>query len=189
MKWFNFGQTRRQRLEILQLTSLLSRWCQVRENLMYAFEHCIDSDLSPPLKQAVRDLLTRIRGGMPPDEALAYFQKFSPQEHFQDLIFALRFNFRHRGNLPTLLELLEIQQNKLEEAYNERSISNRSDLKIAIGLLLAVPLLFAWRMASTAGVRELFLASAPGVGLLAGAAVAYCAALTWFAYLFRLVRD
>jgi Flp pilus assembly protein TadB len=156
---------------------------------MFAFERCVDSNLSDPLKQAIRDLLTRIRGGMQPDEALAYFQKFSPQEHFQDLIFAVRFNFRHRGNLPTMLELMEIQQNKLEEAYNERSISNRADLMIASGLLLAVPFLFGWRMLADQAARDLFLGSPIGFGLLAASVLCYGVAVAWFIHLFRLIRD
>lgn len=141
------------------------------------------------MKQAIRDLLTRIRGGMPPDDALAYFQQYSPHEYFQDLVFALRFNFRHRGNLPTLLELLEIQQNKLEEAYNERSISNRSDLMITSGMLVAVPLLFALRILANPSVRALFFDSPLGLGLLALGAVAYIAAASWFFQLFRSIRD
>ncbi len=156
---------------------------------MFAFERCVDSNLSPQLKQAIRDLLTRIRGGMLPDEALAYFQKYSTHEHFQDLVFALRFNFRHRGNLPILLELLEIQQNKLEEAYNERSISNRSDLMIASALLIAVPILFAWRITANPAVRKLFFNSPLGLSILAFGAFVYGIAVIWFIHLFRLIRD
>ncbi|MDD2534708.1 MAG: hypothetical protein PHC86_08415 [Eubacteriales bacterium] len=188
MLWNQFGKIRRQRLETLQLTSLLSRWCQVRENLLYAFEKCLDSSLSTPLKQAIRDLLTRMRGGMVPDDALKLFAKHSDCEHFQDLVFALRFNFRHRGNLPALLELLEIQQNKLEEAYHDRQISNQMDLRVAGGLLAAVPLLFFLRFLANSSISTLFLQHVMGVGLLLGGAVSYTLAVAWYFKIQRQIR-
>lgn len=180
MLWRKFGKTHRQRTETLQLTSLLSRWCQVRENLLYAFEHCLDSSLSTPLKQAIRDLLTRIRGGMQPDDALVMFAGYSKTEHFQDLVFALRFNFRHRGNLPALLELLEIQQNKLEEAYNDRQISNRNDLRITLGLLILVPVLLIGRMSRQASIRQAFLTRGLGLTLLFASLICYGLAILWY---------
>lgn len=188
MFWKRFGKKRRQRLETLQLTSLLSRWCQVRENLLYAFERCLDSPLSSPLKQAIRDLLTRIRGGMPPDDALALLAQYSSAEHFQDLIFALRFNFRHRGNLPALMELLEVQQNKLEEAYHDRQISNQSDLRIVLSLLCFIPLLFGWRLLSNREIQSLLLEPGPGLALSIAGVCCYLAALLWFIQLDRQVR-
>jgi hypothetical protein len=168
---------------------LLCRWCQVRENWVYAFEKCLDANLGQGLCQAIRDLLTRIRGGMVPDEALALFQQYSPLEPFQDLVLALRFSFRHRGNLPAMLELLEIQQNKLEEARNDRQISNRQDLILTAGLLTVVPLLFAWRLFSSAQIRHLFFESSVGVGLLGVGALCYGAALAGFFRLERRIRQ
>jgi len=189
MKWIEFGRDRRQRMEILQLTSLLNRWCQVRENLMYAFERCLDSPLSPSLNRAIQDLLTRIRGGMPPDQALEMFQAYSDLESFQDLVIALRFNFRHRGRLPALLELLEIQQNKLEEAQNDRRIGNRSDLILAVLLTGAVPILFGIRLASSAETRQLFLKQATGPLLLVLAALAYAGAVLVLTRAYRQIRS
>lgn len=172
----------------MQLTSLLNRWCQVRENLLYAFEHCLDSSLAQPLKQAIRDLLTRIRGGMLPDDALRLFAEYSKDEYFQDLIFALRFNFRHRGNLPALLELLEIQQNKLEEASNDRRISNRNDLRLSTGLIIAVPILFLIRISLTPSLLSLFVSQTLGQALLFIALLCYLTALFWLQKLARQIK-
>lgn len=156
---------------------------------MYAFERCLDSPLSPSLNRAIQDLLTRIRGGMPPDQALEMFQAYSDLESFQDLVIALRFNFRHRGRLPALLELLEIQQNKLEEAQNDRRIGNRSDLFLAALLTGAVPILFGVRFVSSAETRELFLEQAIGLPLLMLSAVAYAVALLVLVRAYRLIRS
>lgn len=167
---------------------MLNRWCQVRENLIYAFERCLDSPLSPSLHRAIQDLLTRIRGGMPPDQALAMFQAYSDLESFQDLVIALRFNFRHRGKLPALLELLEIQQNKLEEAQNDRRISNRSDLILAALLTAIIPVLFSVRLVSSPQIRQLFLEQAIGLPLLGLAAVAYLLAILVLVRAYRQIR-
>lgn len=189
MKWFDFGRQNRQRLEILQLTSLLCRWCQVRENLLYAFERCTESSLSPAFRQAIRDLITRIRGGMPPDEALAYFQLYSRQEHFQDLIAALRFNFRYRGHLPAMLELLEIQQNKLEEAYQHRKITNSSDLRLTAALLAAVPVLFGLRTVASPTIRRMLLSTGLGLTLCGIGLLFYAIAVTLFIQIFKRLRQ
>ena len=170
------------------MTSLLNRWCQVRENLIYAFERCLDSSLSPSLNQAIRDLLTRIRGGMPPDQALAMFQKYSDIEPFQDLVISLRFNFRHRGRLPAMLELLEIQQHKLEEAQNDRRISNRFDFILAAALTGLVPFLFFFRFLASPGIRTLFIGQSPGSSLLMVAAIAYVLAILMLIQIYRHIR-
>jgi len=176
-------------LEILQLTSLLNRWSQVRDNMIYAFERCLDSPLSPDLNEAIQVLLTRIRGGMPPDQALEMFQTYSDLESFQDLVIALRFNFRHRGRLPALLELMEIQQNKLEEAQNDRRISTQSDLLLAALLTGAVPILFALRLFSSAETRQLFRDQSIGLPLLILAAGAYCGAVLILVRAYRQYRS
>jgi Flp pilus assembly protein TadB len=189
MRWSKFGQNRRQRLEILQLTSLLNRWCQVRENLVYAFERCTDQSLSPALNQAIQDLLTRIRGGMPPEQALAIFQKYSALEAFQDLMIALRFNFRHRGRLAAMLDLLELQQNKLEEAYSDRSISNRTDLLLCGLLLFSVPVILAARLLTSPAIRALFLEQDLGRLLLILAGLSFGAAMIGYVRIYRTIRS
>jgi Flp pilus assembly protein TadB len=170
---------------------MLCRWCQVRENLLYAFERCAEQDssgLSQPLRQAIKDLLTRIHGGMPPDEALSYFQTYSTQEHFQDLVFALRFNFRYRGQLPAMLELLEIQQNKLEEAYHHRQVTNASDLRLTLSLLAAVPVLFGLRLTSSVQLQALFLGTTIGRLLLIASLLLYLAAMIWFLQIYKHLK-
>lgn len=170
------------------MTSLLCRWCQVRENLLYAFERCTESSLNPQLRQAILDLMTRIRGGMPADEALAYFQLYSRQEHFQDLVLALRFNFRYRGNLPAMLELLEIQQNKLEEAYQHRKLTNAADLRLTLVMLLACPSLFALRLATDNNIRQQFLGSQPGLLLCGLSLLLYGSAVLWFIQVYKRLQ-
>lgn len=156
--------------------------------MVYAFERCLDSPLGPDLNAAIQALLTRIRGGMPPDQALEMFQTFSDLESFQDLVIALRFNFRHRGRLPALLELMEIQQNKLEEAQNERRIGNQSDLFLAALLTGAVPILFVLRLFTSAETRRVFFDQSVGLPLLILAASAYTVAVLILVRAYRQIR-
>lgn len=168
------------RQQTLQLASLLSRWCQVREDLIYAFEKSSESGLENPMRQAVTDLLTRVRGGMPPDRALDLMQRSIRHEHFQDLITAVRFNFRHRGNLPALLEQLELQLHRIEEEYDRRRLSNARDVGLTILILLVVPVLFLFRLLTSAEIGAVFLESSFGLAALIGCALSYFAAVLAF---------
>lgn len=134
------------RQQVLLLTSILNRWCQVRADLLFAFEQSLQTDLDTGLKTAISHMLVRIKGGMQIDSALIQFSKFSSHEHFQDLITAIRLNLRHRGNLPLLLESLEWQFFKLEEAYQQRKITNNSEYRTAMLFAMIIPLIIAGRI-------------------------------------------
>lgn len=165
------------RQQTLQLASLLSRWCQVREDLIFAFEKSLETGLEDPMRQAVSDLLVRVRGGMPYDQALDLMQGSIDHEHFQDLITAVRFNFRFRGDLPTLLEQLEIQMHRIEEEFERRRLSNARDIGLTIAILLAVPTLFTLRLLTSEVLRQMFFDSLPGQALLLVGLLSYLAAV------------
>lgn len=165
------------RQQTLQLASLLSRWCQVREDLIFAFEKSLETGLEDPMRQAVSDLLIRVRGGMPHDQALDLMQSSINHEHFQDLITAIRFNFRHRGDLPALLEQIEIQLNRIEEEFQRRRLSNARDSGLTIAILLAVPALFAIRLLTSEELRLIFFDSMIGQVLLLVGLLSYLAAI------------
>ncbi len=166
MKWLKFGHRSKMRQQTLQMVSLLSRWCQVREDLLFAFEKSLSAGLQNPMRQAVADLLTRVRGGMPIDQALNLMQNSIDHEHFQDLITAIRFNFRHRGDLPALLELLEVQLHKIEEEYTNRRLSNNRDRNLTLAILLLVPLFFLLRFYSNPTASQMFVGNPFGIALL-----------------------
>jgi Flp pilus assembly protein TadB len=177
MTWLKFGQRSKIRQQTLQLVSLLSRWCQVREDLLFAFDKSLAAGLENPMRQAVADFLSRVRGGMAMDQALDLFQKSLDHEHFQDLITSIRFNFRHRGNLPALLELLEVQLHKIEEEYDRRRLSNARDFSMTLAILLFVPVTFLVRLTGNPLISQLFLAEPVGVALLVLGITAYAVAI------------
>lgn len=177
MFWKKYGRKSRIRQQTLQLVSLLCRWCQVREDLLFAFDKSLASGLEQPMKQVVQDFLTRIRGGMDMEQALDLLQHSLDHEHFQDLVLAIRFNFRHRGNLPVLLEHLELQLNQIEEEYTRRRLSNARDRNLARLILGAVPVIFMIRFFGRTAVQEAFGKSPAGAGLLVFGLAAYGAAI------------
>jgi Flp pilus assembly protein TadB len=130
------------------------------------------------MSSVVGDFLTRARGGMDLEEALDLLQHSLDHEHFQDLVLAIRFNFRHRGDLPALLEHLEWQLNRLEEEYVRRRLSNARDRNITGLLLLAVPLLYVWRLAAQPAVGQILWQNPVGRILSGLALLAYLAALS-----------
>lgn len=177
MQRLSFGQRGKIRQQTLQLVSLLSRWCQVREDLLYAFEKSLSAGLENPLRQSVADLLVRVRGGMPIEHALDLFQDSLDHENFQDLVTTIRFNFRHRGNLPVLLEMMEVQLHKIEEEYNRRRLSNARDLGLTILILVLVPIFFMFRLLYAPAIGQLFLQNSLGIALLVLSLITYLTAL------------
>ena len=158
------------------MVSLLTRWCQVREDLMFAFEKAIESGLEDPLRLAIADLLARIRGGLPVDQALDLLQKSFDHEQFQDLIVAIRFNFRYRGDLPALLAQLEVQMHKIEEEFTNRRLSNARDRKLTLAILLVVPLFMIVRLVSNQFLWHQFADNPIGLLLLFAGLATYLSA-------------
>jgi Flp pilus assembly protein TadB len=136
--------------------------------------------LGNPTRQAVDDLLVRIRGGMPADQALDLMQQSVKHELLNDLLTAIRFNMRFRGDLPSLLEQMEWQMNKIEEEFVNRRLSNAADRRLTLLILTLVPPGIAVKLMSDAGTAGLFFRPGPGLALLIGGAVTYLAALAGF---------
>ncbi len=173
----------------MQLTSMLSRWCGVREDLLFAFEKCLTTGLEDPLRQKVVELTARIRGGMPIDKALDLMLLGLSHEHFRDLIVAVRFNFRHRGNLPALLEQIELQLHRIESEYDKRRLSNARDRLLSMLILAVAPLLAASRLLHNPDVSQLFLADTGGRAMIILCLVCYAGAAAWFLAVNRRILD
>ena len=183
MKWTWPGQTVRIRQQTLQLTNSLSRWCQVREDLLYACQKCLDGGLDQPMRAAVSAFVTRVRGGMAVEQALDLMRQNISHEHFQDLLVALRFNLRYRGDLPMLLEHLAWQLNRIEEEYTRRKLSNAHDRQLTGLVLLAVPASCLLRLGTSPGLLQLFTVSPAGRMLSAFGILSYLAAVAAFCLL------
>jgi Flp pilus assembly protein TadB len=166
---------------------MLCRWCQVREDLIYAIEKCRDTDLADPIRQVLIDLQVRVKGGMPIDQALDLMQASIDQENFSDLVTAIRFNFRYRGDLPVLLEHLEWQLNKIEEEYDRRRLSNARDRQLTLLILILVPLFLLFRFAGNTEVREMFIGQPLGLALLIAGLIFYLAGVTGFCLVQRQI--
>lgn len=128
----------------------------------------------------VGDLVARIRGGMPIDAALALFQDCSRQEHFQDFVIAIRFNFRYRGNIAALMDTLEMQMNRVEEEYVRRRIGSARDRSLTVAIMLAAPFLYLFILLRNPVNRSFFFETAMGGFSLLIAVLAYLSGLALF---------
>jgi len=162
MNWHAFGRQTRIRQQTLLLITLLNRWCQVREDLLFAFERSRDTGLDEPMRSYVDALVTRIRGGMPIDNALSLFQACSDQEQFQDFVIAIRFNFRYRGHIAAMTDMLEMQMNRIEEEYVRRRIGMSRDRVLTLGIMLASPILYLAILLRSPVNRLFFFGTLPG---------------------------
>jgi Flp pilus assembly protein TadB len=167
--------------------SLLCRWCQVREDLLYAFERAVEADIGQPLQGALKEMIIRIKGGIPVEQALSLLQAGSGHENFHDLVAAIRFNFRFRGDLPALLEHLEWQMNKIEEEYERRRLSNARDQYLTLGILMAVPLFLSVRLLGSEEIRTIFLEDTTGFLLLAAGLLCYGFAIISYFWIRRRI--
>ncbi len=158
----------------------MNRWCQVREDLLYAFQKCLDSGLDQPLRAVIESFLTRVRSGMAIDQALDLMQKSLDHEHFRDFVASIRFNLHYRGDLPALLEHLEWQMNRIEEEYVRRRLSNARDRTVTLLILLAVPAFCAIRLWGNVDSRILFFHSSAGLALAILSAAVYALSVTAF---------
>ncbi len=189
MNFHGFGQAVRVRKQVLQLVGALNRWCNVREDLLYGFQKCLDTGLEQPLKDVVEEFLTRVRGGMAQDQALDLMQQSLAHEHFQDFVAAVRFNLHYRGDLPSLLEHFEWQMNRIEEEYTRRKLSNARDFKITAAILVAVPLCSIIRLLGNSGQAIQIWQSGPGLVLLLIGSLFYLMSVLGFFLIRKKIND
>jgi Flp pilus assembly protein TadB len=187
MIWKNYGQGSKIRQQTLQLAGLLARWCQVREDLLYAFEKSLETGVDQPMRQCVEDFLTRVRGGMTIEQALDQMQHAFEHEHFRDLIMTIRFNFRYRGDLPALLENMEWQLERIEEEYARRHLSNVRDRNLTVAILIAAPLLLLGRSALQPAVGQLVFQTQIGLALLIFSGLATAGATAFLLLIMRKI--
>jgi len=115
------------RRKLAEFISVLNRWCSVKEDIFYAFEKCIDSDIGEPLNTFIRDMVIQVNRGIPPMDALSILQIKVDNFQFKDFIINIKQNVKHRGDIKKLLDNLEEQFYKIEEEYNRRKISTYKD--------------------------------------------------------------
>ncbi len=105
----------------------------------------------------MQQLITRIHGGMDTDKALRILADTADDEHFRDLMTALRFNFKYRGHVAEFLDHMEMQLYKLEEETAQRRISSARDRRLGWMITGLGPLVFIFRMMTDQTTRQLIL--------------------------------
>ena len=92
------------------------------------------------------------------------------------MLFRSRTNLRGGGDLPTLLESMEWQFYKLEEAYQNRKVVNASDFRTTVLFVLVVPVITIGRNYFWSGGLTLLPATG-GTGLILVGTCSYLIAL------------
>jgi Flp pilus assembly protein TadB len=123
------------RKKLSEYISVLNRWCSVKENIMYAFEKSLDSNIGEPLQTFIRDMVIQVNRGMDPCEALDMLQMKVDDAQFRDFIANIKLSIRHRGDIKKMLTNLENQFYKIDEEYNRRRISTYRD-RVAIYVIM-----------------------------------------------------
>lgn len=172
MKQKFFGNEEKIRKQQLELISMLNRWYQVKEDLLFAFEKCGESTIGEPTKTFIRDFIARIHGGLSVESALELFAQSYSNNQFKNFATQIRFNMKYRGNTGELLDNLETQFNKIDEEWTRRKIASSKDRYYLYGIFIGTPLMVIIVFIANRSARELFLYKSIG-NLLSFVAVAF----------------
>lgn len=126
------------RKKLSEYISVLNRWCSVKEDIMYAFEKSLSSNIGEPLQTFIRDMVIQVNRGMDPSEALDLLQKKVDNPQFRDFVINIKLSLRHRGDMIKLLSNLESQFYRIDEEYNRRRISTYRDRMLIYFIMFAV---------------------------------------------------
>jgi Flp pilus assembly protein TadB len=161
------------RKRLAEFISILSRWCNVREDLFYAFEKTADSGIGEPLRTFIKDMVIQVDRGIDPAEALDMLRMKVGNPQFTDFIVNVKQNVKHRGKITSLLENLEEQFYRIEEEYNRRRISTYKD-RLLIFSVMFVVLFIAWFFIKlNPQVEAFYFATIQGKALLALFSILY----------------
>lgn len=158
------SETVRKRLS--EYISVLSRWCSVKEDIMFAFEKSLDSNVGEPLETFIRDMVIQVNGGMDSSEALDMLQMKVDNPQFRDFIVNVKLSLQHRGDIVKLLTNLEDQFYRIDEEYNRRKISTYKDRVVIYFVMLGVLAAAYLFMNFTPQVGDFYLRTLEGKLLL-----------------------
>ncbi len=130
------SETIRRRLS--EYISVLNRWCTVKEDIIYAFEKSLGSNIGEPLQTFVRDMVIQVNRGMDPCEAMDMLRIKVDDPQFSDFAVNIKLSIQHRGDIKKLLTNLENQFYKIDEEYNRRKISTYKDRMLIYFIMFAV---------------------------------------------------
>lgn len=154
------------RKKLSEYVSILSRWCSVKEDILYAFEKSLASGIGEPLQTFIRDMVIQVNRGMDPSEALDILQAKVDNPHFGDFIINIKLSLRYRGDIVRLLSNLESQFYRIDEEYNRRRISTYKDRMLIYFVMFAVPVTAYFFIGFTPQISDFYLRTMDGKMLL-----------------------
>ena len=158
------SETVRKRLS--EYISVLNRWCSVKEDIMYAFEKSLESNIGEPLQTFIRDMVIQVNRGMDASNALDMLQMKVDNPQFRDFIVNIKLSLRHRGDIIKLLTNLENQFYRIDEEYNRRRISTYKDRLLIYIIMIGVLATARLFINSSPQIEDFYLRSAEGKLLL-----------------------
>jgi len=177
MNWKLFGNEEKIRKQQLELVSMLNRWYCVKEDLIFAFEKCSDSNLGEPMKGYTKAFITRIKGGLGVEQSLKLFAESVSDKNFHNFITQIRFNLKYRGNTGELLDNIESQFLLTEQERTRKKISSAKDRFYLKVILILTPILFVTTVILKSSARELFLDTTVGKVLMIPGILSYISAI------------
>ena len=177
MKWKLFGNEEKSRKQQLELISMLNRWYCVKEDLIFAFEKCAESNLGEPMKSHIKAFVIRIKGGLGIEYSLKLFAESVNDRNFHNFITQIRFNLKYRGNTGELLDNIESQFLLTEQERTRKKISSARDRLYLKIILAATPVLFVTTILLKPSARELFINTDFGKILIIPGLLSYLTAL------------
>lgn len=149
-----------------EFISVLSRWCSVKEDIMYAFEKSLDSHIGEPLQTFVKDMVIQVNRGIDSSDALDMLQKKVDSPHFVDFIVNVKQCLKNRGDTIKLLTNLENQFYRIDEEYNRRKISTYKDRMLLYIIMFSVLLIAYMFISFTPQIKSFYLETLEGKLLL-----------------------
>lgn len=161
------------RRKLAEFISVLNRWCAVKEDIFFAFEKSIDSNIGITLKTFIRDMVIQVEHGIEPLDALEILKMKVDNVQFKDFIINIKQNIKHRGDLRSLLTNLENQFYKIEEEFNRRKISTYKDRILTYFVMFAVLFTGYWFLKLNPHVEEFYMCTFGGKALLGFFSILY----------------
>ncbi len=177
MKLKLFGSEEKIRKQQLELISMLNRWYCVKEDLIFAFEKCSESNIGEPMKSYTKAFIIRIKGGLGVEQSLKLFSDSVSDKNFNNFITQIRFNLKYRGNTGELLDNIESQLLLTEQERTRKKISSAKDRLYLKAILILTPVLFIATVLLKPSARELFLNTNIGKVLIIPGILSYVISL------------
>lgn len=149
------------RREVYSFVSSLRTWSNVKSDIIYIFDKA-SQDSVGPLGIFSKQMVTQIRGGLPPEVALEILRLKVNNHYFDTLILNISQAFINQGNLTKLLINLEKEAFRLERAYNSRKMKTLMNRSMVFVLFITTLSMAIYLLTSNDSVRNMFVLKPSG---------------------------